>query len=99
MSIQTVVVRSFRIVTVSAGRKRREGEDIEADLDISGEADSDDAAAIETAVGQYQRNEIQIFVFRSKAHRPKLPKSPMCSTELLLSVPLNPVPPNSWLRL
>lgn len=50
MSIQTVVVRSFRIVTVSAGRKRREGEDIEADLDISGEADSDDAAAIETAV-------------------------------------------------
>jgi hypothetical protein len=53
MSIQTVVVRSFRIVTVSAGRKRREGEDIEADIDISGESDSDDTAAIETAVGKY----------------------------------------------
>lgn len=53
MSIQTVVVRSFRIVTVSAGRKRREGEDIEADIEIKGESDSDDTAAIETAVGLY----------------------------------------------
>ena len=51
MSIQTVVVRSFRIVTVTAGRKRRAGDDIEADIDISGEADSADLAAIETAVG------------------------------------------------
>jgi len=50
MSIQTVVVRSFRIVTVTAGRKRRAGDDIEADIDISGEADSADVAAIETAV-------------------------------------------------
>ena len=52
MSISTVVVRSFRIVTVTAGRKRREGEEIEADIDMEGEADSEDTAAIETAVGR-----------------------------------------------
>ena len=52
MSITTVTVRSFRRVVVTAGRKRREGEDdIEADIDIEGEADSDDTADVQTAVG------------------------------------------------
>ena len=51
MTITNVVVTSFRQVV--SGRKRRQAEgDIEAEIDIEGESDSTDEAAIKQAVRQ-----------------------------------------------
>ena len=50
MTITNVVVRSFRQVVVSGRKRRQAGDDIEADIDIEGESDSTDEAAIKQAV-------------------------------------------------
>ena len=52
MTITNVVVRSFRQVVVSGRKRRQAGDDIEADIDIEGESDSTDEAAIKQAVRQ-----------------------------------------------